>query len=634
MLKEYSKRYFDKDGILSKNISNFEDRESQRVMADTVSEMLTEGGFFIVEAGTGTGKSISYLIPSILSQQRVLIATKSKNLQEQLFFKDIQMIKSLIPFNFKSICIKGRNNYLCKNKLSKLRVKNFLFKLDIIEDVAKWAEVTVTGDIAELGDIASNVHSLNITSTSESCLGSKCRFFNECFVYRLKIEAEKSDIIIANYHLLFADYRVKNEGFGKVLPNFKYLICDEAHSIEDIATEYFSSSISRYQIANFFKDIDFEKFKSAKKLENVFNEFFAIVESSINEDKKIEIENIKSKKLEDKGEETLNLLNIFINELQDNGSEELSIDRQDSINLIKRALSFIETLNNIFFNDDKFLIKWVERANKNILLKYSPVDISSNLKDFFSELKGVLFTSATLSVNRNFSFFKNRLGITNSNSEKIFNSNFDYKKQALLFIPKSMPEPNENSFPDKMASELENLINITNGNAFVLFTNIRNMEKVYSIVKDKIDYPIFIQGEASNLFLLDNFRSNRNSILFGSFSFWEGIDIQGENLSLVVIEKLPFSVPSDPLKRARIEKVKSDNGSPFFDYQVPEAVMLLKQGVGRLIRSRTDVGIISIFDTRLINKSYGKVFIKNIPEMEILHDLNKLEEKYKILKKY
>jgi ATP-dependent DNA helicase DinG len=611
ILSEIVDTYFKKDGILKNNIKDFEYRESQHEIALKFSKFFNNGGIYIIEAGTGIGKTFAYLIPAILSQKKVVIATKSKNLQEQLFFKDIHSIEALIPFDFKSVFIKGRNNYVCLNKLSKLSVNNVFFKNEIIEKINKWVKSSMYGDLSEIEEEMENLYQLNIGSTSDSCMGTKCSFYKDCFIYKLKLEAEKSDIIIVNYHLLFADFKIKNEGFGKVLPEFQYLVCDEAHSIEDIATDYFGDAISKYKFVNFISELEKAEIKNIDRFKNSVEEFFLMF-AKLPNDIRIDLTKVINNKIIQKADNLLNEILLL---------KDILLKKDEYPNLVNFTVNLANVIQDIFFTEDYHNVKWVEKTPRNISIKYSPVDASVYLKEFFYSLKGAAFTSATLAINNSFDFFKTRVGIEEADEESIYQSIFDYKKQSALFIPKSIPFPDDKEFSNKMGEILIELLKITKGNAFVLFTNLKNMHRVYNIVKERVKYKIFLQGTESNYHILEKFKKNKNSVLFGSFSFWEGIDIQGENLSLVVIEKIPFAVPSDPLKKARIEKIKDEGGNPFFSYQIPEAVMTLKQGIGRLIRSNKDKGIIAIFDKRILKKSYGRRFIENIPQMNLFQSI-------------
>ena len=620
-LSEYTNKYFKKNGLLSESLDYFEYRENQHYMALDVSDVIENGGIAILEAGTGIGKTFAYLIPAILSGERVVIATKSKNLQEQLFFKDIELIKKVIPFAFKSIYIKGRNNYICLEKLSKISISNVFFKNNLVKIINKWVKKTKFGDISELNELSSDPLIHSVTSSSETCKGSKCGFFKDCFVYKLKIEAEKSDLIIVNYHLLFADYRIKNEGFGKVVPEYKYLVCDEAHSIEEIATEYLGDLISKYYLLNLVKDLENNNLSKINKLNNSIEEFFLNINAVVTENNRKNIDEIINPKITSKADELMNMLSETCSELSGGKSEDAEL-------LVARIKNCIRIIDEIFFNKDFSKVKWVERTKKNTLLKCFPVDVSSELKDLFYNLKGGVFTSATLSVNGSFDFFKSRLGLELTDKEKIYPSLFDFSKQSLLFIPKGLPEPSSNKFINGFCKIISELLCITNGNAFILFTNLKNMNLVAEYLKKRNDYNIMVQGETSNVDMINRFKRENNSVLLGSYSFWEGIDIQGDNLLLVAIEKLPFAVPSDPLKKARIDTIKENNGNPFYEYQIPEAVMLLKQGIGRLIRSKKDRGIVAIFDSRMFGKSYGKIFLKNLPEMKMYHTVKTLKEKF------
>ncbi len=625
-LSEYINEFFGREGLLKDSFKNFEYRDNQFKMACHVTEIFENGGVAVLEAGTGIGKTFAYLIPAICSGEKVVIATKSKNLQEQLYFKDIQSIKPLVPFDFKSLYVKGRSNYICLDKLSKISVSNVFFKNKVVKHINKWVKKSKFGDIAELNELSNEPLLYTITSSSDTCKGSKCAFFKDCFIYKLKLEAEKSDIIVVNYHLLFADYRIKNEGFGRVLPEFKFLICDEAHSIEEIATEYLGDSVSKYQINNLVTELEQCSIDNVERLKNSTEEFFLSLTEVIAENSRMNINDVKNDKLELKAEEFINILNVISAELEDS-------DYEDIETLILRIIKYADIIDKIFFTDESHNVKWLERSQKNIVLKCFPVDVAGELEKLFYNLKGVIFTSATLSVNGNFNFFRSRVGLHTTDIEAIYPSSFDFPKQALLFIPKNICEPSNVKFVNLFADILLELIDITEGNAFILFTNLRNMLMVAALLREKSKFNILVQGETSNMNLIERFKDEEKSVLLGSYSFWEGIDIQGDKLSLVAIEKLPFAVPSDPLKKARIEKIRENNGNPFYEYQIPEAVMLLKQGIGRLIRSKNDKGIIAIFDVRIFSKSYGKIFLKNLPVMEKYHTIDGLIEGYKTISK-
>jgi ATP-dependent DNA helicase DinG len=618
--------FFKENGILYNAFEHFQYRANQHKMALNVANILENGGVAIIEAGTGIGKTFSYLIPAILKNSKIVICTKSKNLQEQLFFKDLKILQQLFPSEIKSIYIKGRNNYICLDKLSKLSISNVFFKDTDITYINKWVKQTKLGDVSELKEYSTHPIIPYITSSSDSCKGSKCKFYNNCFIYKLKLEAEKSNIIIVNYHLLFADFKIKNQGFGRVLPEYQYLICDEAHSIEEIATEYFGDSISKYQFTNFIRELETNKYTNFQKFKNSFDEFFLILNDKIKKNSRDNLENIINNKILEKGDALILSLKELSKNLKISNNEDLEV-------LYEKAENFIQIIDKILFSkDNEYNVKWVEKTEKNISLKCYPIDVSHDLASFFYDLKGLVFTSATLSVNNNFNFFKNRIGLSLTDSENIYPSPFNYKEQALLYIPEKFPEPTSEKFVDNFFNQILELLKITKGNAFILFTNLKNMNIIADKLKSSVDYNILVQGDTSNIDMITKFKKKKNSVLLGSYSFWEGIDVPGENLSLVIIEKLPFSVPSDPLKKARINMIRDANGNPFFDYQVPEAIMVLKQGIGRLIRSNIDKGIIAIFDIRLFTKNYGKIFLKNLPPMKLIKHLNILKDNFLKLK--
>ena len=614
IILEITENFFQKNGLLEEAIPDFEYRESQYDMAKNVATMLENGGIYIIESPTGTGKTLAYLIPAIISENRVVISTKTKNLQEQLYFKDLKLLNSYFNLNPKAIFIKGRNNYICLKKFSKLDSRKIFFDKEI-EIIKKWISLTETGDLAELNEISSNRALINqICSSSETCFGVKCEFFKRCFINKLRLKAEKSDIIIVNHHLLLSDLKIKFQGFGKVLPEYKYLICDEAHSLEDVATEHFGEQISKYQLLFFAMELEEFNKQLSEKIKNIINEIF---NSELKSEKntRVNFEEFDINKLEILADNLISELNNVLEKVE---SEELA----------SKAADLIYIIDKIFFDKNREYIKWVDFGFKNVIINYSPVNVSQEIGKFLANLKGVVLTSATLSISDSFDYIKSRLGVEFVEQEKIYPSNFNYKNQALFFIPEDIPEPFDKNFIDYLTDYLIKLLNLTKGNALILFTSIKNLEIVAENLKGKVEYPVFVQGESSNIDLLENFKIEKNSILLGSFSFWEGIDIEEENLKLLVIDKLPFSPPNDPVKQERIKIIRENGGNPFFEYQIPEAVMLLKQGFGRLIRSKNHKGIFALFDSRILRKNYGKIFIKNLPQMDIFYDFKKLSDKF------
>ena len=611
IILEITDSFFKKDGLLTQNLPNFEYREYQHDMAINVAKMLEEGGIYLIESGTGTGKTLAYLIPAIISQKRIIISTKTKNLQEQLFFKDLNLLNSTFSLKPKAIYIKGRSNYICLKKFSKLLNKKIFFEKEI-ELIKEWVNLTESGDLSELNEIYSNKALINqISSNSDTCFGTKCEFYKKCFINKLRINAEKSDIIIVNHHLLFSDLKVKNTGFGKVLPEYKFLICDEAHSLEDIATEHFGDSISKYQLLFFTMEIEEFDEKLPKNIKEII---FEIFDNELKGESKKNLNEFNLNRLKILADNLINELK-FINKYIENEA------------ISSKANELILIIDKIFFDNSYDLVKWVDYGLKNVTINCSPIQIDNILGNFLHNLKGVLLTSATLSISENFEYIKSRFGIEYTENEKIYPSPFNYKKQVLFFVPNDIPEPFDDKFIDAISNYIIKLINLTNGNALILFTSLKNLELVSKYVKNKITFPVFVQGESSNIDLIENFKLKNNSVLLGSYSFWEGIDIEENNLKLLIIDKLPFSPPTDPI---RIERIKILNGlgkNSFFEYQIPEAIMSLKQGFGRLIRSTKHKGIFALFDKRIITKSYGKIFIKNLPELERIDSIEKLKNK-------
>ena len=608
------KEFFKEDGLLSKYFENYEFREAQYSMALEIARMFEYGGIYLIEAGTGTGKTFAYLIPAILSGQRVVISTKTRSLQEQLFFKDLMKLNELFKFNPEAVMIKGRSNYICLKRAQKLFEKS-IFRGEEIEIIKKWLDLTDSGDLSELNEIYSNKVLMNmINSSSDTCFGYKCEFFKRCFVNRLRIKAEKSDILIVNHHLLFSDLKIKYGGFGKVLPEYRYLICDEAHSIEEIATAHFGESLSKFQLYFIISEIEeFDK-RIANELKILTDELFSHFKGNLRMSLyEFDVESIKL------------VANKIIEKFQE------SIYEIDDERLINKIDELILKFDKVFFSEKRDFIKWVDFGIKNITIYYTPIDISSELSEFFYSLNGVCFTSATLSINGNFDYIKFRLGLKETSSEKIFPSPFDYKNRVLLYIPEDIPDPFDERFVEVLCNHLINLIRITDGNALILFTSLKNLNDAGKILKNSIDNPLFIQGESSNYDLIENFKHYERAVLLGSYSFWEGIDIEPENIRLVAIDKLPFSPPNDPVKIEKINLLKEEGRNPFLEYQIPEAIMFLRQGFGRLIRSSQHRGILALLDNRIFTKSYGKIFLQNLPQIEIVSNLKILNNRYKKL---
>jgi ATP-dependent DNA helicase DinG len=647
---------FSKKGLLSKTINHFEFRPEQLKMAQTVEKALKEEHYLIAEAGTGTGKTLAYLIPSILSKKKVVISTATKNLQEQLYYKDVPQLHDIPPFSFSAAYMKGRNNYLCLHRFKRFRSQpTFQFPTEIshFEDICRWVHTTNTGDRSELENIPDDYTTWNeICSDANLCLGQKCTYFKECFISILKQKAQRADIVIVNHHLFFADLMLKVAGYGEIIPTHDVVIFDESHQIEEIATHYFGFSVSNYRLDELIRDtlreLKIARFKlkpfnplldKLKTLCAVFFQSFTPIERKSHHLWQGEKSNKSGQDLETRPKyltgvislqsryrlrqeylkpELMSLLTSLLNNLTALRSmlDNLSPKTEAIEALSRRAQEIVQQLTFIVEMKDPTYVYWCEIKGKGIFLKASLIEVGSMLNHhLFDQKDTIIFTSATLSTNQNFTYFKERLGLMEREGieELILDSHFDYEKQAILYLPKHLPEPDREAFALMSAEEIKHILELTSGRAFILFTSYKNMVNVYEYLKEKLRFTLLLQGEKPKSTLLKQFKEDIHSVLFATSSFWEGVDVQGEALSCVVIDKLPFDPPTEPIVEARIKYITSQGGNAFFSYQIPSAIISLKQGLGRLIRNGKDRGVLSILDKRLHTRGYRKLFLDSLP---------------------
>lgn len=641
---------FGPDGLIARHLTNYEHREGQIQMAEKVLEAFENKKHLIVEAGTGTGKTLAYLVPAIAAtvgqKKRIVISTGTKNLQEQLMEKDIPFLQKIMPKKFSASYMKGRGNYACLYRVHKAENQPILDGLDQIgqfEKVRNWVYETQTGDRRELVDLPEDLSFWNrINARGDICIGQKCPEYEPCFITRMRARADAADIVIVNHHLFFADLNVRGNQFGKVIPDYDAVIFDEAHLIEDIASDYFGFQVSSFQIDELIRDTDAlpipdamvtrDLTKLAAKIIGLADQFwlkfvmarldgrypltqdlFAYRESS-GEDRPTPL-----------GEVYLALdgaIGSLVSTLDPLAETSPEID-----SLVRRARQARFDLDFIAIQSERNYVYWLEKRGKGMFLRASPVDVSELLREkLFDKVESCILTSATMSSSGSFNFVRERLGLdTAKTSSFTAPSSFDYESQAILYLPKAMPDPRSVEFTQLAAGEIIKILDVTKGHAFVLCTSNQSMTALYELVSSRVNYPCFVQGSMSKAGLLERFRETANAVLFATASFWQGVDVQGDQLSCVIIDKLPFAVPSDPVVAARSRFIDENGGRSFFDYSVPQAVISLKQGIGRLIRSRTDRGVIAILDPRLKTKGYGRDFLQSLPRMRITHDISDLD---------
>jgi ATP-dependent DNA helicase DinG len=625
-------------------------------MAKAVERALAERRHLIVEAGTGTGKTLAYLLPALRTGQRVIISTGTKALQDQLFFRDVPFLETLLG-ELRVCYMKGRANYLCRRKLFALRDQPILSGLDEIDEyrqIAEWERITETGDRAELSALPESSalwHKLD--ARTDACLGSTCPDYRRCFITEMRRRALESDLIIVNHHLFFADTAVRlaagNAPDAGILPESAAVIFDEAHELEEVASQYFGRSLSNLRFEDLARDTDVLLRGNSgatqipaltQQLRERARLFFAALPMPA--DGRHPFTN-REEFLESSGDlylavrSTLSLIESELDRIP---------DLDEAPGLKNRAATLRSDLEFMLESTASSMVFWLERraapstselqrpaprsgarsgGARSTFLQATPIDVSELLRDLvFDQIPTVVLTSATLTVQGGFEHLRRRLGLADTR-ELVVPSHFQYGKQALLYLPPSMPDPRDPEFVASAATTIERVLRITRGRAFCLFTSYNQMRTLHDLLLPVLDFPLLLHGTAPRKALLEEFRSTPNSVLFGTSSFWQGVDVQGEALSCVIIDRLPFAVPSDPVVQARMRAIEESGGRPFFDYQVPEAVLTLKQGFGRLIRSLEDRGVLVLLDPRITRQRYGQIFLQSLPPYRITNTITDVE---------
>lgn len=642
---------FGTGGLISQHHEKYEYREGQVRMANEIAVAFESKKHLIVEAGTGTGKTLAYLVPAIAAsiklKKRIIISTGTKNLQEQLMEKDIPFLQKVLPGKFSAAYMKGRSNYACLYRINKSDNQPILDGMDQIDhfnEVRNWVRETATGDRAELTYLPENLLFWSrINAKSDTCIGQKCPDYEPCFITRMRSGAESADIVIVNHHLFFADLNVRGNQFGKVIPDYGAVIFDEAHLIEDIAADYFGVQVSNFQIDELARDTSDLPIsdaiavagltKHAAKILGLADQFWVRFTKARGGEGRFPLADefeVRGSDGESHGTplgEAYHVLDEALSRMEtdvDIYSEKLP----EAESVVKRIKQVRSDLSFIVKQADRNYVHWLELRGRGVFLQASPVDVSSLLQEkLFDKVDTCVLTSATLSTNGSFNFIRDRLGLGREKTNTLVaQSSFDYENQAIVYLPPSMPDPRSPEFSQMAASEIIKLLKVTQGHAFVLCTSNQSMAALYELVSSRIAYPCFLQGTMSKTGLLERFRGTPNAVLFATSSFWQGVDVQGDQLSCVIIDKLPFAVPSDPIVAARAKFIDENGGKSFFDYSVPQAVISLKQGIGRLIRSSSDRGVIAILDPRLRTKGYGRDFLNSLPRMRITGNLDDVEE--------
>jgi ATP-dependent DNA helicase DinG len=670
---------FSETGALARALDGYEPREGQRRLAEAVAQVVEDGGTLLAEAGTGTGKTLAYLIPAILSGHRVLVSTGTKNLQEQIFFKDLPALREALGVPFTATLMKGRGNYLCLHRWELYRdgvdgntsaAGRLIETSDrvLLPIIDSWAKKTETGDRAELRDLPENLPLWNeIAAEADTCLGTECPRYDECFVTRMRQRAAESDVVIVNHHLLCADASVRQSEYGEVIPFCPTLVIDEAHQLEDIATQYFGCSLSAYRIEELVRDADRLLIGAARTGKDAARTFtvregeeLARALARVSDHSRMFFSGLAmpfdsrsghpeqrrgvaravhpgggqesrarytAESLEDHFEDGMALAGAL------EGLEAtLALAQKPDPNTtpdVNEARAALQRRAGEVRNDLRFLMRasdpdfvyYVEARGRSIFLRASPIDVSRIVRDvLFERMRAVVLTSATLAVDGSFEYVKARLGIRQATEVRVA-SEFDFARQALLYLPRRVPPPKAPTFAEAAAREITEILKRSRGRAFVLFTSYAVLRAVQQVVEMTLPYPILVQGTAPRTDLIERFRATPGAVLLATSSFWQGVDVVGEALSCVIIDKLPFASPGDPVTAARIDAIKAAGGDAFADYQVPLAILALQQGLGRLIRHRADRGVLAVLDPRLRTMGYGRRFLASLPPAPVTHDL-------------
>jgi ATP-dependent DNA helicase DinG len=623
--------FFDQSGPLSEIISGYNVRHSQVELSEAVAQAITDKSTLIAEAGTGTGKTFAYLVPALLSKKKVIISTGTKNLQEQLFNRDLPLVKNAVDKTQETALLKGRSNYLCLQRLKLNGGEHIRLEKETLNEysvIKKWSMSTNTGDIGEVSSLPDNAKVIPlVTSTVDNCLGKDCSEYQDCYLMKARKKAMEADIIVVNHHLFFADLALKEGGFGELIPDVDLVVFDEAHLIPDIASEYFGEMISSRQLDDILSDLGKQQRVSLKDADQIHlvaektRQFIADLRMQFDiEPKRGDWdEAIDQKSLMPLLDQITTQLSQLLSVLSVHSSRDKDIDQY-----AEKLIAATETFKRLMHTKTPDVSYWYETTRRHIVLHMTPLSIADKFSKIVEKSNAAwVLTSATLTVNNSFEHYQQQMGLNEAQVIEM-DSPFDYQNQAMLCVPRYLPEPHERSIAKHLVKIAIRLIDAAKGRAFLLFTSHHMMREVARQVREEVDNPILVQGESTKSSLLDDFKRIQSSALFATGSFWEGVDVKGDALLCVMIDKLPFASPDDPLLQARIKDCKNKGGNAFASIQIPQAVITLKQGAGRLIRDNSDRGVLVICDNRLLTKQYGQTFIASLPPMRRTRSLDQV----------
>ena len=630
-LDEASHEALDVGGALALAIDGYVPRPAQQHLAAAVAEAIRTNGELIAEAGTGTGKTYAYLVPALLSGRRTIISTGTKALQDQLYHRDLPRVRDALGARLKTALLKGRSNYLCWYRLERAKSDGLFASRELVSQLTQlhsWAGGSSSGDLAEADFLADDSPLWpQVTSTAENCLGVDCPFYQDCFVIKARQRAQEADLVVVNHHLLFADQALKREGFGEILPGAQTFVLDEAHQLPELAAQFFGTMLSSRQLQDLARDALAECVgvsgavadvqEPARSLEQALRELRAAMEplptrgalSALNHNSAIE--------------ESITTLRAALADVAA-VLESLAERSAGFKSCSERAVELLARTEGVFGQKDDTDVRWYETTPRGFQVHRTPLDVSQTLREFRAASAAAwIHTSATLAVDGGFGHFSEQMGMETPTT-LLEPSPFDYHNQALLYLPQHLPEPNTPAHVEAVIEAVLPLLDASGGRAFLLFTSHRALRMAAELLVDRREFSLFVQGSAPRHLLLENFRNSDNGVLLGAASFWEGVDVAGDALQVVVIDKLPFSAPDDPVLEARLDAIRQSGGNPFRDWQLPNAVIALKQGAGRLIRTHADRGVLVLCDPRLVSRSYGQTFLASLPPFARTRELERV----------
>ncbi|MBA2409723.1 MAG: ATP-dependent DNA helicase [Gammaproteobacteria bacterium] len=624
-----SREVLEEGGPLHQHLPDFRPRPQQQAMAQAVAHALKTSSTLVIEAGTGVGKTFAYLVPALLSGGKVIISTGTRHLQDQLYHKDLPVVRAALGVSVKTALLKGRANYLCLHRLQyaheQLRAH---VMLDRLQSIREWAARTRTGDIAELTDIPEDSELWpRVTSTVDNCLGAECPQYQRCHVVHARRAAQEADLVVINHHLLFADLALKKDGFAELLPSANAFILDEAHQLAEIATNFFGEHLSGRQLQELARDTVAAQLEEAADSAGLRDLAGALEQAGLDVrlamGRELQRGAWVPMRRQPAVEDALAQLETCLNELRD-ALQSMSGRGKALTNACRRTGELAARLN-LMRDDPQNAVQWFETFSRGFVLHHTPLQIADTFHGHIESYQCAwVFTSATLAVAGDFTHFTERLGIVDAECVCL-DSPFDFTRQALLYLPRGLPDPSAFSYTRVVVDAAMPVLNASGGRAFMLFTSHRALREAAGLLAERIDFPLLVQGVAPRRELLERFRKAGNAVLLGTSSFWEGVDVRGSALSVVIIDKLPFASIGDPVLQARLASLTERGENPFMSVQVPQAVIALKQGIGRLIRDENDTGVLMICDPRLISRGYGRAFRNSLPRMPLTHELADVE---------